>query len=317
MIKTLTKKTASLFGFELRRIRRAQSMSAPIPEDLPEPTRRRLPHGRLKGLAPRFFDDQNKVIDALLSTAWQLGKERKDFSEFDSLLRSAEYSKLGERLVEYPWVIWHLAQLTDGLSRHLADAGCVLNHPCAAEYVKRAFDMIWLMNPAMEQVSYPDRVAYVLGDVRQHRLPQELKFDMVTCLSTLEHVGMDTRRYGGPGGETNIDVERPEKNAFPLLNTLFDLVRPGGIFLISIPFGPFEYLYDERSDLPAFYIFDASRLNSLIGSISAPAGRASLAVYKVVPGVGWVPTTTDDATILPYAQDCAAAGGVALISIRK
>lgn len=233
------------------------------------------------------------------------------------MLENAAYCGLAERVVEYPWVIWNLAQLADGSARHLADVRCVLNRPSAVEYVNRTFDMIWLMNPAIERLAYPDRVAYILGDVRKHRLPKELKFDVVTCLSTLEYIGMDTRRYGGPGGETNVDVDRPEKNAFPMIGTLFDLVRAGGILLISIPFGPFEYLYDERSDLPAFYIFDGSRLGSLVSSIPGGEGLATLAVYKVVPGVGWVPTTTGDAKVLPYAHDCAAAGGVALISIRK
>jgi SAM-dependent methyltransferase len=317
MIKSLTKRAASLLGLEIRMVNGGQTTCKTPTEELPEPTRRRLPAGRLKGLAPRFFDDQNEAVQSLLPTAWRLGREGKAFSEFDSLLEKAAYSGLAERVVEYPWVIWNLARLAGGSSRHLADAGCVLNHPSAVEYVNRTFDMIWFMNPAVERLSYADRVAYILGDVRNHRLPKELKFDVVTCLSTLEHVGLDTRRYGGPGGEVNVDVDRPEKNAFPLVGTLFDLVRPGGTLLISIPFGPFEYLFDERSGMPAFYIFDGSRLGSLISSIPGGAGHATLAVYKVVPGVGWVPTTSDDATVLPYAQDCAAAGGVALISIRK
>jgi hypothetical protein len=317
MLKTLTKKTASLLGFEIHRINGARTVPINAPEALPHPTRRRLPAGRLKGLAPGFFDDQNKAVESLLPTAWRVGQEGKSFSEIDCLLKNAAYSDLGERVVEYPWIIWHFAQLTEGGSRHLADAGCVLNHPCVVQYVNQAFEMIWLMNPAIEQLAYRDHVAYILGDVRGQRLPKELKFDIVTCLSTFEHVGMDTRRYGGPGGEINFDVDRPEKNAFPMIGTLFDLVRPGGALLVSIPFGPFEYLYDERSDLPAFYIYDDSRIRSLVGSIPGGNDLANLAAYKVVPGVGWVPTTTDDATVLPYAQNCAAAGGVALISIRK
>jgi hypothetical protein len=317
MIKSLSKKALSLLGFELYRIDRDHTTPEAHSEEFPEPTRRRLPGGRVRGLSPGFFDDQNKAVDSLLPTAWKLGREGKRFSEIDPLLENADFAVVGERVVEYPWVIWQIAQVAGGPSRHLADAGCVMNHPSAVKYVNQAFEMIWLMNPAMERLSYPDRVAYILGDVRGHRLPEELKFDVVTCLSTIEHVGMDTRRYGGPGGETNIDVDRPEKNAFPLMGKLFELVRPGGRLLISVPMGPFEYIYDYRSDLPGFYTFDGSRLDSLIASLP-PGGRpADLAVYKVVPGVGWIPTTSDDATILPYAQDCAAAGGVAMISIRK
>jgi hypothetical protein len=119
--------------------------------------------------------------------------------------------------------------------------------------------------------------------VRSHRLPVELKFDVVTCLSTIEHVGLDTRRYGGPGGETNVDIDRPEKNAFSLMGKLFDLVRPGGILLISVPFGPFEYVYDYGSDLPAYYVFDESRLGALMDAIPSDERHAILAVYRSCP----------------------------------
>ena len=49
---------------------------------------------------------------------------------------------------------------------------------------------------------------------------------------------MDTKRYGGPGGEVNVDVDRPEKNAIPLVEALYKLLATRWHTLLSIPYGP-------------------------------------------------------------------------------
>lgn len=69
MIKSLTKKAASLLGLEIRTVNGGQTTRTTLTEELPGPTPRRLPAGRLKGLAPRFFDDQNEAVEILLPTA--------------------------------------------------------------------------------------------------------------------------------------------------------------------------------------------------------------------------------------------------------
>ena len=219
--------------------------------------------------------------------------------------------------MEYSWAIWNIARLARGGNCHLADAGCVMNRGIVVDYVLRACEMVWFMNPAQEQLAYTRRAAYVIGDVREHRLPESLRFKIITCLSTLEHVGMDTKRYGGPGGEVNVDVDRPEKNAIPLVEALYKLLATDGTLLLSIPYGPFEYVYDFNAEFPAYYTFDRPRAEALLASIVGHGGTVEASYYKVVPGRGWIATSRDDDEILRYADRCSGAGGIMLASIAK
>jgi hypothetical protein len=317
IMKTIARSIISALGFEIRR--KSTTSAPPLQDDdLPNPIRRRFPGGRLKGLPAWFFELQDRELaETVLPRAWSLGEADRAFNELSPILENRGYSELGERMVEYPWAIWNIARLAHGGPYHLADAGCVMNRGIVVDYVLRACEMVWFMNPAQERLAYTQRAAYVIGDVREHRLPESNHFSVITCLSTLEHVGMDTKRYGGPGGEVNVDVDRPEKNAIPMLNALYDLLVPGGSLLISIPYGPFEYVYDYDSELPAYYTFDRSRADALLAPIVDRGADVDSIAYKVVPNRGWVKTSLDDEEILPYAERCAGAGGTLLIVITK
>jgi SAM-dependent methyltransferase len=73
------------------------------------------------------------------------------------------------------------------------------------------------------------RVSYLFGDLRD--LPfQDDWFDSVVCISTLEHIGMDNTRYGGPH----------EENPASYLDAVSELrrvLRPEGTLFLSFPAG--------------------------------------------------------------------------------
>jgi hypothetical protein len=317
MMKNLARSSLSAFGLEIRRRNVSRAPLPPV-EELPSPIARRFPGGRLKPLPTSFFESQDRQLaETLLPKAWEIGVAGASFEQLLPLLANSESALLSERLVEYSWAIWNIARLSRGGKYHLADAGCVMNRGIVADYVLRACEMIWFMNPAQERLAYTQRAAYVIGDVRQHRLPESLRFKIITCLSTLEHVGMDTKRYGGPGGEINVDVDRPEKNAIPLVEALYKLLAPDGTLLLSIPYGPFEYVYDYDGELPAYYTFDRPRAEALLAPIVGHGANVSTSYYKVVPGHGWIETSRDDDGILAYAERCSGAGGIMLAAIAK
>jgi hypothetical protein len=317
MIKNSARSILSAFGFEIRRKSVSRSPLPPV-EELPNPIARRFPGGRLKPLPTSFFESQDRQLaGTLLPKAWEIGETGASFEHLLPLLANGESAVLSERLVEYPWAVWNIARLARGGKCHLADAGCVMNRGIVVDYVLRACEMVWFMNPAQEHLAYTRRAAYVIGDVREHRLPESIRFKIITCLSTLEHVGMDTKRYGGPGGEINVDVDRPEKNAIPLVEALYKLLAPDGTLLVSIPYGPFEYVYDYDGDLPAYYTFDHQRAEALLAPIVGHGAKVEARYYKVVPGHGWVMTSHDDHEILRYADRCSGAGGTMLAAITK
>ena len=280
-----------------------------------DPLRRRFASGQLKSYPRWFFESRDLVLAERLLP--EVSEEAGDSTTtaYEQLLRDPEYSKYDERIVEYSWLLLKLARLSAAARRNLLDVGCVLNHQVIAGYIADMVDMVWFMNPAPEQLAYNNYAAYILGDVRTHRLPMGLRFDVITCLSTLEHVGMDTPRYGAPGGEINPYPEQPQNNAVEALQSMYELLRPGGVMLLSVPYGPFEYLYDYGGALPIYYTLDHSRLQHLLDCLAHEKPAVSLEIYKVVPGRRWARTVPDDDQIPRYAVGCAAAGAVALAEV--
>lgn len=281
-----------------------------------DPLKRRKKGGVLDGLSASFFKQQNEIVSSLLVDVYK-NSDEDDFSFFPSMLESDIYSRIGERIIEYPWVLWELVKIAGSTedSGHILDVGCVLNSNVIENYIKKHFSMIWFLNPGMEKIVYKKNVAYFLSDIREHRLPVDLKFDAITSLSTIEHIGMDTRRYGGPGGEVNVDYEQPQKNAVPAVNKMCDLLKPGGSLLISVPFGPFEYVYDHKGGPEIYYVFDKERLESLIRALPENMELSFCEIYKVIPYKKWVKTDINDKDIPLYAEGCAGAAGVALLKI--
>ena len=239
-------------------------------------------------------------------------------SQLCNFLSDPEYSTLGERVVEYGWIGQKLIALKGEAKRpKILDVGCVMNNLIVTELVLDTCEFIWLMNPSPEHIAYAERAAYILADPRKHFLPDGLKFDIVTCLSTLEHVGMNNVRYGGERGPVTRDTSHPEEHAKALLPSLWDLTAPGGQLCLSVPFGPFEYLFSPGDPDPIYYTYDEERLLNLISALEGQVHSVDIQIYKVIPGHGWVATDIKDKEILPQAVNCVGAGGTALVTFRR
>jgi len=92
----------------------------------------------------------------------------------------------------------------------------------------------------------------------------EPRFNLVTCLSTLEHVGLG--RYG--------DALSPQGD-IQLANALKALLKPGGILILSVPLGRPCILYN------AARIYSSFRLKQVIN------GLKLLRVYRDRTPMGW------------------------------
>jgi SAM-dependent methyltransferase len=153
---------------------------------------------------------------------------------------------LDERVVEYPWALQRLRERwTPGTP--ILDAGSALNHPPILAHCRRAglrpISVVTLHYEGHAEVS--DDVRYEFSDLRQ--LPyRDAWFSSVVCLSTLEHVGMDNRIYGDTAS-TSAD---PTREVGRVLQELRRVTRPGGVLLVSVPFG-------KRDDRGWFRILDA------------------------------------------------------------
>jgi SAM-dependent methyltransferase len=173
--------------------------------------------------------------------------------------------------VEYPWL---LPRVPCG---RVLDAGSALNHAHVLERFLPRLEELDIVTLAPEPYSFDDpRVTYRYADLRD--LPyQPGAFDAVVCVSTLEHVGMDTSLYGG-------SVERADDPDAEVRKALAELLRvlvPGGTLLVTVPYG-------RREDHGWFRQLDRADLDALF-----PV-RRTLDVYRYTRA-GWQKSTLAEA----------------------
>ena len=181
-----------------------------------------------------------------------------------------------ERCVEVPWVA---AQLGD--AGRLLDVGWAMSPPEWLGVLLAAADRgadltgIDIINPQRVSTRYPsDLVERVLATpVRVESILDadvvDGRFDTVTCVSTLEHIGFDvasppevtaTAFIRGASPEEAVSVRDPQTDR-RFLDAVARLLKPGGSLLLSVPAGrgvpilhqdslglfTYQFEYDEAS----------------------------------------------------------------------
>jgi SAM-dependent methyltransferase len=132
-------------------------------------------------------------------------------------------------VIEYPWL---LAQPVCG---RLLDAGSALNNNRMLDRMLPLLDELHIVTLAPEaEASWERGVSYVYADLRA--LPyRDGFFDVIACISTLEHVGMDNSIYG----VATPPVDDPDAEQLTALREIWRVLRPGGRLLLSVPFGAY------------------------------------------------------------------------------
>jgi len=195
---------------------------------------------------------------------------------------------LDERVVEYPWAFHRLRERW-APGTPILDAGSALNHSPILAYCRREelrpISVVTLHYEGHAEVS--DDVRYEFSDLR--RLPyRDAWFSSVVCLSTLEHVGMDNRMYGDAAHASS----NPTLEVRQVLQELRRVTQPGGVLLLSVPFG-------KRDDRGWFRIFDADDLQPLMQS---PDWRVDHSRIVRATEEGWRECAIADAASAGYNE---------------
>jgi len=141
--------------------------------------------------------------------------------------------KLDERVVEYPWAISRIPAVEEA---SLLDAGSTLNF-------KEIVEAHALQNKSMTFVTlspeafcfWEKGISYLFADLRDLPL-RDSSFDTITCISTLEHVGMDNSIY-------TTDGRYKEGKKFDFEKAIREfkrVLKAGGKVLITVPFGKYR-----------------------------------------------------------------------------
>jgi len=126
-------------------------------------------------------------------------------------------------------------------------------------------------------------------------------FDLIWCISSLEHVGMDNSAYlgGNDGGETTQEAALLE---------MLRLLRPGGRLLITVPYGRYE-------DHGWFRNFDEAHLQGLLEPLRRRAMIHDL-YYRHTRTRGWIAAEPGPLRTVGYRdQDNAGAAALAAVLI--
>jgi SAM-dependent methyltransferase len=192
-----------------------------------------------------------------------------------------------ERVVEIPWVLSRWKG-----EKRVLDIGTAFGLPLYMhELLRLGASELHGVDVALVKI---DGVKMTQADVRNMPFPDSW-FELVTCISTLEHIGLEDP-FGTPlAGETPGDVAA--------LKEMARVLAKGGRILVTVPFGKLEHLrfmkqYDlnewdasiQRSGLEVveldFYGYSASGwrraespselLSNTYQGIGAPAGTGVL-----------------------------------------
>jgi SAM-dependent methyltransferase len=271
----------------------------------PPACHRRAEGGQLHPLTPDYFRARDAAVAPVIEAAFSGG-------DLDRALANPAFAAFDERVVEYPSAVDCLRRAAAAGPIDALDVGCVLNNAPVVPAVRALTTRAWFLNPSMERLAYPDRVGYLVDDVRRFDPPRGLCFDVVTCLSTLEHLGMDNQRYGGTKAETTAEDPAPERFAIAAVQSIVRLVKPGGRLLLSLPFGVFEYVYVYgRPHDPIYYTFDAPRLANVVASLAG--FDCDVRVYRLDADAGWTRTSPADTRFPLYADGVPSCSGVAIV----
>ncbi len=160
-----------------------------------------------------------------------------------------------DRYIEYPFVLSNLPETDLINSKRVLDVGCSGSmFPLILKALR--YDVM-----GIDIRSYPmrDRIAFLQQDITQCHLADNL-FDVVTAVSTIEHIGLKGRY--GVSAKRRIEGRKAIKEIHRVL-------KPGGLFLMTVPFG------DKYEVTKNHIIYSHATLRTVLSRFSF--------TYKTVP----------------------------------
>jgi len=214
---------------------------------------------------------------------------------------------LSERIIEFPWF---LSQLSSSSGRHF-DAGSTLNFPLILSHPKMKHKKIVIGNLNPERNCFwTDSVSYIFADLRK-KIFIDNYFDSISCLSVLEHVGLDNRRYSS----YKQFHQSQDKDYLEMVAEFRRILKTGGFCYISVPFGQYQNLNWLQN-------FNQAMVDKIIAQFNPH--HFEITYYRYGEN-GWQLSTSKECQKNTYANSgsypkngfCVGASAVALIVLEK
>ena len=160
------------------------------------------------------------------------------FSEADKLPDQFGVG-LDERIIEYPWFFSQAENFSLQKFRYL-DAGPVMNHKFIVDRARKLAKKVHFTTLSHEENCYHELdISYLFEDLVKLPIKNDF-YDLISCISTLEHVGCDNRCYDSQGESS----PENQKNYTYLeaASELSRVLKPGGSLYLTIPYGRYMHL---------------------------------------------------------------------------
>jgi hypothetical protein len=252
---------------------------------------------------PTYYVDDIPKRDLLLRDIYQGLEEGRAWLD---AIRTPQAAKHGERFIEYTFLAALLKELQPA---SILDVGCVLNNAVIADIVS-AQSQIYFLNPSLEDVLYRE---YGYFRYSLSAWKTDWTFPLVTCLSTLEHIGFDNTRYGVDEVDQGWGWPRCIEEVVRNIETLFSLTAPGGTMVASCPFGCKEFvLHPPGSGVRTAQVLHKEHVDALRRRF---AGSLDIQTLRLSAN-GWE-QSAPDADYEPYGAVGPGASGIILVIGKK
>jgi SAM-dependent methyltransferase len=145
-----------------------------------------------------------------------------------------------DRFIEYPWALNQINNFSRDV--HILDVGCAGSMFPMLLYAIGF--KIWGIDVRDMNC---DILNFIKGNICECKIQSE-SFHIITAISTVEHIGIS--RYAG------------DYTDFSAINEIHRLLKPGGTFLMTVPFA------DEYREETFHRVYDKERLRDLLQSFS-------------------------------------------------
>ena len=190
-----------------------------------------------------------------------------------------------ERCVEYPWLLAHLDQRSDVL----LDAGSTLNHAFILNHRVLREKVIHVLTLAPERNCFWAKgISYLFHDLRDIPIRNDY-YDVIACISTLEHIGCDNRQYTRIGAHS----EQRVKDFALTMKELRRVLKAGGTLYLTVPFGVYSHF-------GTFQQFDRNLLSRAIKAFGK--AREVTKIFYRYKAEGWNVADAMDCSECEYVE---------------
>jgi SAM-dependent methyltransferase len=228
-------------------------------------------HRRKQPFTLGYTEFRNRVVRGAIHDEQVL----QTFASAAAQLPSGFGFGLDERVVEYPWLFANLHRHAPGAK--MLDAGSTMNHKMLLKHPLAEPHKWSVLTLAPEsRCFWRLGISYYFEDLRQ--LPfRDNWFDAITCLSVMEHIGMDNGHYAG---KSDYQEDRPTDYLLAITE-LRRVLKTGGSLYVTVPFGRYEHLGWLQQ-------FNTEMLDALIAQFSPASLERNFFRYSLR---GWQSST--------------------------